>query len=215
MDIIRVIDKWLNPYKYGDEATEAIEGFKNPSKKTKGKTAQQVVDSGKIALTIKDLPQPFSAVEAMIELKDEPFDNGVFHHDWEKHQLCIKYEKGTGKRYQARSEKLRRKMKKDLTIYPKEVKVYDKTHLHNIGFHGSDNDPRIIIGWDSKQNQQDMRFFEEKVIKANREQPIYWYVSIEIQNDFSAKWYSKVYDMDGQLLLEQVFHDKSKFYWIA
>lgn len=211
----QVIDRWFNPYKYGDEALGAIESYKNPSKRNKDKTAQEVVDSGQIALNIKDMPNVFNPIEAMVALKDEPFDNGLYHHDWEHHQLVIKYDKGTGKRYQARNHLLRRKMTKDLLIFPKRVKVYDKTHLHNIGFHGSDNDKRIIIGWDSRQNQQDMRLFEDEVIKINKKEPIYWYVSIELQSDFTAKWYSKIYNLDGQLLLEREFHDISKFSWIA
>lgn len=215
LTIFQYIDRWFNPWKYDNEAFEAIEAYKNPSKRTKGKTAQEVVDSNFTALRLRDQDKPFTAGEGVVLLKDEPWDNGLYHHDFDVHQVMTKYDTNSGKRYQARNGSKRKKIKDKLLLYPKKVEVFDMTHVQNIGFHGTDDDIKMLVGWDSNQNRQDMRKFEEKVIEINKQQPIYWYVSIELQSDFSAIWKSEVYNIDGEILLEQTFHDSSSFRWIT
>lgn len=214
LTVLQKVDRWFNPWKYDNEAIQVLIAHKNPSQKIKGKTAQEVVDSHSLAVNLSTQKAPFNAESAISSLKQEPFDNGLYFHDFDHHQVVVKYDRQAGNRYQARNGYKRKKMK--LLIEPKGVKVFDKAHIHPVAFHGSDDDNRMLVGWDSNQNRKDMRLFEQEVAELNKKEPIIWYVSIDFQNktDFSAVWLSQVYNLDGQLLLEQTFHDKSKFKWI-
>lgn len=211
LTIIEKIDKWFNPYKY--EGLEALIAYKTPSNRVKGKTAQEVVDSNVTVLHLETQEQPFSVSEAVLKLNEEPFDNGLYFHNHSFHQLATKYNRGACMRYQARNATKRKKLRKNMLIYPKNVEVYDATHLQPIVFHGTDDNPKLLVGWDSNQNRVDMRLFEAEVIKINTKQPIIWYVSIELLNDFSCDWHSIVYSIDGEMLLEKSFHDPSNFKW--
>lgn len=212
LSLFQRVDRWLNPYLYGTVAMQVIDNYKNPSQKTKGMTKQEVVDSDITALNIQRQLKPFTASESIVALENEPFDNGWYFHNDRYHQLTVKYDKGSGKRYQARNGGKRQKIKKDLLLFPK-VPSYDMTHLHNVGFHGSDSDLRLLVGWNSDQNRKSMRLFEEEIVALNQKKPIFWYVSIELQDDYSAKWNSVVYDLDGVVVLEKSFHDTANFKW--
>ena len=99
----------------------------------------------------------------------------------------------------------RSRYKKHLKIYPKNVARYDLTHINSIGFHG---DETFCIGFDSRLNQEDMNRFEEKVRTINNKQPIYWFTDIQLQED-----YSTIVSLDGEILLQETFHDRSNFHW--
>ena len=97
-----------------------------------------------------------------------------------------------------------------MKIYPKGVARYDLTHINSIGFHG---DETFCIGFDSKLNQDDMNKFEEKVRAVNNKQPIYWFTDIQLQEDYSALWVATIVSLDGEILLQETFHDRSNFHW--
>lgn len=90
---------------------------------------------------------------------------------------------------------------------------FDRTHVIPIGYHGSENDNRLLVGFNSKLNRKDLRDFEIKVSKLNDEMTILWFVSIDRQPDDSAIWYATIWDEKGNILMEDQFHDKDKFVW--
>ena len=204
------VDLWFNPYKYNEEGIKALYAHNNPKEKVKGLSKQQVVDSNMIALNITTVASPIELANGIKELESRPFDNGIYYHDNHYHQYLIKYDKGSGKRYQARNGSKRSRYKKHLKIYPKNVSRYDLTHINSIGFHG---DETFCIGFDSKLNQEDMNRFEEKVRAVNNKQPIYWFTDIQLQEDYSAVWVATIVSLDGEILLQETFHDRSNFHW--
>ena len=58
-----------------------------------------------------------------------------------------------------------------------------------------------------------MNRFEEKVRTINNEQAIYWFADIQLQEDFSVIWVATIVSLDGEILLQETFHDRSNFYW--
>ena len=58
-----------------------------------------------------------------------------------------------------------------------------------------------------------MNRFEEKVRSVNNKQPIYWFVDIQRQPDYSVVWRATIVTLDGEILLQETFHDRSNFYW--
>lgn len=214
--IFQKIDKWFNPYKYSNEGMLALEMQQNPRKRNKGRTAQEIVDNKEL-LGVNFLPQKqsFNITEAIQKLQELPFDNALYYHDLDVHILATKYDTNSSKRYQARSQKQRRKLKKNLLIYPRDVDIFDMTHIQAVGFHGIEDREEMLVGWNSRQNQQDMRIFEEGISFINSTQPIIWYTIIEFQNktDYSAIWNTKITSLDGEILTEKSFHDTSNFVW--
>src|SRR5699024_12125259 len=54
-------------------------------------------------------------------------------------------------------------------IYPRDQgKPFDRTHLLPIGYHGSENDERLLVGWDSDANRGPFRSEERRVGKHGR-----------------------------------------------
>jgi hypothetical protein len=208
--ILLKIDLWFNPYKYDEAGIDALNAFHNPKERVKGMTRQAVVDSDMIALKIDTVDKPIVLSEGIAQLGSKPFDNGIYFHNEQYHQFLIKYDTKSGKRYQARNGNKRRNSKKGLKIYPKNVEKYDLTHINSIGFHG---DETFCIGFDSRLNQDDMNRFEEKVRSVNNKQPIYWFVDIQRQPDYSVVWRATIVTLDGEILLQETFHDRSNFYW--
>lgn len=212
LTILEKIDKFFNPWKYDNEAFETIEAYKTPRNRTIGIAAQEIVDSDILGINLEVQKEPFDVVQAINVLAKEPPDNGLYYHDLDVHQVAVKFKPLSFKRYQARSDKARRKLKP--ILYPK-VESYDKTHVIPVGYHGSENDIRLLVGWDRKQNQQDMRLFEDDIKKINKKKGFIWYTSITLQNqsDFSAIWKTTIVDETGEILLEKTFHDTSSFKW--
>jgi hypothetical protein len=204
------VDLWFNPYKYNEEGIKALYDHNNPKEKVKGLSKQQIVDSNMIALKIATVSKPIDLPSGIAILENKPFDNGIYYHNERYHQYLIKYDKGSGKRYQARNGNKRSRYRKKLKIYPKNVETYDLTHINSIGFHG---DETFCIGFDSRLNREDMNRFEEKVRTINNEQPIYWFADIQLQEDFSVIWVATIVSLDGEILLQETFHDRSNFYW--
>ena len=204
------IDLWFNPYKYDEEGKKVLLAFNNPKERVKGMTKQEVVNSDIIALRIGAVNEPIELGAGINLLANKPYDNGIYFHDAKHHQFLIKYDAKSGKRYQARNGNKRSRYKKHLKIYPKNVERYDLTHINSIGFHG---DETFCIGFDSKLNQENMNRFEEKVRAVNNKQPIYWFTNIQLQSDYSVVWQAQILSLDGDVLLEETFHDHSDFYW--
>lgn len=117
-----------------------------------------------------------------------PFDKIYYYHDERRHEVVCKFDKGAGFRYPSRSDRERKKLKP--TIYPKGVQ-YDRTHLIPIGYHGSENSPILLVGWDSQQNRGPLAEFEKKIKRAKY--PIFWHTVIERTNN-GAVWHYRIYD---------------------
>lgn len=95
-----------------------------------------------------------------------------------------------GFRYSERSDSERKKLKPSLRPRTKEGE-YDRAHLIPFGYHGSENDKRLLVGWDKVQNERDFNQFEQEV-KALR-YPIYWVTIVRRDGD-GATWSYRIYN---------------------
>ncbi|EKR9302822.1 hypothetical protein P9705_001263 [Enterococcus faecalis] len=201
--IIAKFLRWLMPYKYLDEPS--------PKNIKKSKlTAKERLESGLLGVEVITINSTMSAKEARDRLLTSSYDRAYYAHSINNHQLAVKFKSNSAKRYQYRSDKHRKML--NPIIYP-DVKVFDKTHIIPIGYHGSESDSRLLVGFSSQINRKDLRIFESKVAKINKQKEVLWFVNIEKQEDCSAEWRSIVWDAEGTVLLEGCWHDKSKFSW--
>ncbi|MBZ5280819.1 hypothetical protein QCE96_08195 [Staphylococcus aureus] len=221
VNIFKAINKWFRPYLYDNEIIEEKKQIKNTKKRVKKTkltksdkkpTEIDAVMRGELGVKIITMNRELNKESAFDRLDKSDSHVAYYYHSSERHQLAVKFEPKSGFRYYKRNASKLKAFKP--FVYP-IGKPYDKTHLIPVGFHGSESDPRLLIGWNSKLNRGDIRKLESKVININKDYTVLWFVDIEMQNNGSAKWTSTVWFEDGELLDEKVFHDKDKFHWSA
>ncbi|HCU8763828.1 TPA: hypothetical protein OVG04_002641 [Staphylococcus aureus] len=220
MNILRSINKWVRPYMYDDEIKTPPKKRKETKKKVKVKkltkndkkpTELDAVKRGEIGIKMITVNYALDKDSAFQRLDKSHSHIAYYHHTREKHQIAVRFEPQSGFRYYQRNERKRRNFKP--LIEPK-YEAWDKTHLIPVGFHGSENDPRLLIGWSSRLNRGAIKKHEDKVTNVNQGHTIYWFVDVEKHRESGgAYWTSTVWFEDGSLVDEQKFYDKSKFHW--
>jgi len=137
----------------------------------------------KLLMAVLNYPK---SLDNAIKLKTKPKKNRIWvYHDKDRHQLFAHLDVRSGFKCKTRNDELRRNMVP--WIKPKVKKKYDRTHVLPIGYHGSDGDPRLIIGWDSEHNQNELKNFEFR--NKKRDEPIYWFTDIR-KDKYGATWSS-------------------------
>lgn len=165
-----------------------------------------------LGLHMVDIESPLTNESAYNLLKEAEGNLTFYWHDEQYHQVAVKFEKDSLKNeYKIRDDVERKKLEPLIRPYQKEY--VDRTHVIPIGYHGSESDKRLLIGFSSKINQKDLKNFEEKVANMNTKQSVLWFVDIQRQKNDSVKWHANVWNNDGKVLLQDVFHDKRKFHW--
>ena len=173
-------------------------------------------DNPLISLSNESMLMPvynkYESLENAITFKEKPKINEIWaYHDKEKHQVFAHLKKGSGFICKTRNDQLRG----DMTpwIRPMIKKKYDKTHLIPIGYHGSDGDQRLIIGWDSNHNQNELKNFEFK--QKKRSEDIYWLTDVR-HDKYGASWTYKIYSAKTLKQLDSITlrMNQTKFMWI-
>lgn len=166
----------------------------------------------KLGLEMVDLSSDLDNKKALAMLQASEPRVTFYWHDDTQHQIAVKFDKnGIKEEYKPRSNKERRQL--EPLIKPYRIENTDRTHVIPIGYHGSENDQRLLIRFDSHINQVKLKNFEEQASKINKKQPILWFVDIQKQDNDSVKWYASVWDEQGKVILQKMFHDKRKFKW--
>ncbi|NMK53969.1 hypothetical protein [Staphylococcus capitis] len=201
-----------NPQK-SQENTEAINEdvlskINNLKQNTKPKKPKQ------LGLHMVDIESPLSNKLAFDLMKEAESQSAFYWHDETSHQVAVKFEKGSLKKEYGIRDDVERKKLKPL-IHPLQKENVDRTHVIPIGYHGSESDKRLLVGFSSKLNRKDMKNFEDKVAEKNKSKTVLWFVDIRKQADTSVKWFATVWSENGDTLFEKVFHDKRKFEWKA
>lgn len=183
-------------------------------KPDKSETPIDVFEFGKDELGVKmmDVSEPFDEADAFDTMSKSASNLAYFYHDDNYHQIAVKFKKGSRKTHYQKRDDVARKQLKPL-LFPNSNQPFDRTHIIPIAYHGSENDNRLLVGFNSKINRQDLRDFEIEVSHFNDKQTILWFVSIDKQPDTSAIWYATVWDTKGNILIEDSFHDKDPFTW--
>src|SRR5699024_7401451 len=88
-------------------------------------------------------------------------------------------------------------------VKPTKMKnAYDRTHIIPFGFHGSESDPRLVVGWLQRDNRNKFKVFENK--HRNYNTPIYWFVDISRIKSGGAKWTYRIYDARTLKLIHEL-----------
>ncbi|MCH4401729.1 hypothetical protein MKR48_08440 [Staphylococcus haemolyticus] len=220
MNIFRAINRWVRPYMYDDEIVEPKKERKTTKKKVKVSkitkedkkpTELDAVSRGELGVRIITLNEQLDEDSAFQRLDKSHSHIAYYFHSHNRHQIAVRFEPQSGFRYYKRNEQKRKSFKP--LLYPMYQR-FDKTHLIPVGFHGSESDPRLLIGWSSTLNRGGIKKHEDKVTNINQAHTIYWFVDVEKHRDSGgAYWTSTVWFEDGELLDKKKFYDKSKFHW--
>lgn len=198
-------------------------------KKKQQKTKTKRADNGSNEIDIKQkLIEKFGFYPSQLKIRtvDRPLTNIFkvkqfpnkgeiwYYHDSTYHQIIAHVGSGGRSKFKERSSEERALLKP--LLYPKENKAFDRTHMIPFGYVGTENDPRIVIGWSSIHNQNELNDFE--IRQSNRQEDIYWYTGI-IKTKYGATWQSVVVSVDTGRLLDSIqlkIGTSSKpveFYW--
>lgn len=213
MNVIEHFLRWLTPYKYDDIGTKpSKKNNEKENKKEQEINAKEHVEKGLLGISISNMAEPLELKKAKERLLACPDDKGYFIHTHEKHQLGVRFAPDSAFRYQHRSDSVRKKLKP--LIYPLSKVSYDRTHLIPIGFHGSESDDRLLVGWNSELNRGQMNEWEKNVKKYNKKNTILWFVDIERNNDDSVTWKAIIWNDKGKKVMDAEWTDDSKFVWL-
>lgn len=90
----------------------------------------------------------------------------------------------------------------------------DRTHLIPFTAIGIDNNPGIMIDYDSWLNRNPMQQFEDKILKLNEYRTITWITSV-YGNQNGLNWKYLIYDTHSDKLIDKAHwvDDRWKYYW--
>ena len=209
MIIVSAFLRWLTPYKYVDEVIERKP--KKQKHKQQKLTAEEMLEHGMLGVRVVEVGEKFVAQSATERLLGSEVDIVYFYHDKQTHQVAVSFDPKSAWKYQARSNSKRKNLKP--MLYPEGKTSYDRTHIIPIGFHGTESDNRLLVGWNSRQNRVDINRFERKVREYNKNHKILWFADIAKEPDGSATWKAIVMDETGTVRMKHTWHDRSKFVW--
>lgn len=185
-----------------EETMQKLTNLKQKSQKAKKE----------LGINMIDLESGLTNDSAFELMKEAEPKTAFYWHNTTLHQVAVKFEKGGLKdEYKTRDNAERQKL--EPLIEPKRKANRDRTHVIPIGYHGSESDKRLLVGFSSKLNQQDLKNFEDKAGILNKKYTILWFVDIRKQEDNSVIWYATVWNDKGDKLLQDSFHDKQPFIW--
>lgn len=170
-----------------------------------------------LGVEVMDISEPLTNDKAKAMLQTSESNLAYHYHDGRYHQIAVRFKpKSLKDEYRARDDVARKNLKPRLFPNPDKMSAeyFDRTHVIPIGYHGSEDDNRLLVGFNSDINRKDLRDFEIMVGNFNKTQTIMWFVSIEKQDNESAKWYATVWNKNGKVLVKDTFHDKDEFVWL-
>ena len=153
-------------------------------------------DGDLLLMRVLNYPKPLSNAP---KFKRIPKLNTIwYYHDRTHHQTWAHVAPRSGYRATRRDNAARHRGRP--IIYPRQGKPFDRTHVLPIGYHGSENDPRLVIGWDSNQNRHELNEFEQRQKKRPNE--LLWLTDVR-RTKYGAAWRYLVYDAKTRDLLDQ------------
>lgn len=129
-----------------------------------------------------------------MESKQKPQVGQIWtHHNERRHQVLAHLAPRTSHAVDKskRSNERRAELKAWLKPISKR-KAYHRTHIIPFGYHGSESDPRLVVGWIATHNEKQLNDFEIK--QRNRSHSIYWFVDIRLLDSGRAEWHAEIYD---------------------
>lgn len=162
------------------------------------------------AVRIVDYPKPLDKVA---QFKSKPGLNRIWcYHDATRHQVAAHLGPGMGYKFRERDDAARKTLKP--SVFPIDhAGPFDRTHLIPIGYHGSESDHRLLIGWSPEANRGPFNDFEQ--VQKARKYPILWVVSV-IKTHTGAEWTYTVYKYETMEKVDELKHTMvGEFAWKA
>lgn len=209
--------RWFQPYYNPKPKVESKSTGKVRKKKTipKSMTKKNVKRDLAMVQANKKLVIPVitypNKLENAMTFKQKPSLNKIwYYHDENRHQIFCHLDTGSGFVHKGRDDSARKKLKP--LLYPRQDAPFDRTHVLPIGYHGSENDNRLVVGWDSSQNRNELNYFEQKAKKIK--EPIYWLTDIR-KTPTGATWTYRIYSVNtGHVLQEITLEMNTRFQWV-
>lgn len=178
-------------------------------KKKKPQADARRVSTPKPIESLRVADYPVALTKVMSFKKKPSLGIAWCYHDQNVHQVVAHVAPKSGYLHKTRDDLARGRLRPQL--WPRQNKPFDRTHLLPIGYHGSENDPRLLVGWDSDANRGPFMHFEKK--QKKRKQDIYWCTFIT-RLPRGARWQYFVYDASTLELLDELEHTMTcEFVW--
>lgn len=202
--IYQKVDQWVRPYRY-----DAVKPLPKQQRQ-QVHLSRKLRKKGVAGIYVRKTEKPLDELTALQYVMTADYDRAAYWHDQTRHQIAVRFAKNSYRRYPGRDDKQRKKLHP--LLFPKNA-VFDRTHVIPIGYHGSEKDPRLVVGWNSRLNRNDLNEFEQTVKKLNQKQEILWFVDIEKQPNNTAVWNSYIWHRTGQLEMQITIGDDEIFEW--
>lgn len=193
------IRKWIQPY-----------WNPKPKKKKKPRTKSFSTRGKETDLIFVESKRPLTRA---FEFEKQPkFDECWTYHNSHLHQIWCHLAPGTGFRYTSEQRSNEERRLTNLCIRPvlKVKGAVHRTHMLPFGYHGLENDERLVIGWSGEANIRPFNEFEQRMKKLK--EPIYWMCSVE-RMKYGARWRYIIFNEQMKVIdsLEHIM--KTEFVW--
>ena len=199
LNLYQKIRKWIQPY-----------WNPKPKKKKKPRTKSFSTRGKETDLIFVESKRPLTRA---FEFEKQPkFDECWTYHNSHLHQIWCHLAPGTGFRYTSEQRSNEERRLTNLCIRPvlKVKGAVHRTHMLPFGYHGLENDERLVIGWSGEANVGPFNEFEQKIKKLK--EPIYWMCSVE-RMKYGARWRYIIFNEQMKMIdsLEHIM--KTEFVW--
>lgn len=199
LNLYQKIRKWIQPY-----------WNPKPKKKKKPRTKSFSTRGKETDLIFVESKRPLTRA---FEFEKQPkFDECWTYHNSHLHQIWCHLVPGTGFRYTSEQRSNEERRLTNLCIRPvlKVKGAVHRTHMLPFGYHGLENDERLVIGWSGEANIGPFNEFEQKIKKLK--EPIYWMCSVE-RMKYGARWRYIIFNEQMKMIdsLEHIM--KTEFVW--
>ena len=199
LNLYQKIRKWIQPY-----------WNPKPKKKKKPRTKSFSTRGKETDLIFVESKRPLTRA---FEFEKQPkFDECWTYHNSHLHQIWCHLAPGTGFRYTSEQRSNEERRLTNLCIRPvlKVKGAVHRTHMLPFGYHGLENDERLVIGWSGEANIGPFNEFEQKIKKLK--EPIYWMCSVE-RMKYGARWRYIIFNEQMKMIdsLEHIM--KTEFVW--
>lgn len=199
LNLYQRIRKWIQPY-----------WNPKPKKKKKPRDKSFSTRGKETELIFVESNRPLTRA---FEFEKQPkIDECWTYHNSHLHQIWCHLAPGTGFRYTTDQRSNEERRLTNLCIRPvlKVKGSIHRTHMLPFGYHGLENDERLVIGWSGEANIGPFNEFEQKIKKLK--EPIYWMCSVE-RMKYGARWRYIIFNEQMQMIdsLEHIM--KTEFVW--
>ena len=199
LNLYQRIRKWIQPY--WNPKPKKKKKPRDKSFSTRGKETELIFVESKRPLT------------RAFEFEKQPkIEECWTYHNSHLHQIWCHLAPGTGFRYTTDQRSNEERRLTNLCIRPvlKVKGSIHRTHMLPFGYHGLENDERLVIGWSGEANIGPFNEFEQKIKKLK--EPIYWMCSVE-RMKYGARWRYIIFNEQMKMIdsLEHIM--KTEFVW--